>query len=70
MKTKHAKRKAEKRKNRRVKIDIAKNIESVKASLRRRLDNAASGILREVASNNETAAAVKKYKGQIRQILS
>ena len=71
MKTKHLKRKAEKKKvTRGVKVNIAKNVEAVKRSLRQRLDNATSHELRNVASHCELACQIKKLKGQIRQILS
>ena len=71
MKTKHLKRKAEKKKaTRGVKISNAKTLESIKATLRRRVDSITSDTLRKIASHSETASEINKYRGQIRQILS
>ena len=71
MKTKHLKRKAEKKKaTRSVKINNAKTLESIKATLRRRVDSITSDTLRNIASHSETASEINKYRGQIRQILS
>ena len=71
MKTKHLKRKAEKKKKTRsIKIKDAKSLESVKETLRRRIENVTRDTLRSIASHSETASEVNKYRGQIRQILS
>ena len=71
MKTKHLKRKAEKKKKTRsIKIKDAKSLESVKETLRRRIENVTRETLRNIASHSETASEINKYRGQIRQILS
>ena len=71
VKTKHLKRKAEKkRKTRSIKISDAKQVDSAKEAMRRRLDRATSDTLRNIASHSEVASEIKKLKGQIRQILS
>jgi len=71
MKTKHLKRKAEKKKKTRsIKISDAKSLESVKQTLRRRIESVTRETLRSIASHSETASEVNKYRGQIRQILS
>ena len=71
MKTKHLKRKAEKKKaTRSVKINNAKTLESVKANLRRRIESVTTDTLRNIASHSEAACEINKCRGQIRQILS
>ena len=71
MKTKHLKRKAEKKeKTRSIKRRDAKRIDSIKEGLRRRVDRIASDTLKNIASHSEAACTINKYRGQIRQILS
>ena len=71
MKTKHLKRKAEKKKKTRsIKRSDAKSIDSIKEGLRRRVDRIASDTLKNIASHSEAACTINKYRGQIRQILS
>ena len=71
MKTKHLKKKAEKKKKTRsVKRGNAEALDSIKATLRRRIESVTSDTLKRIASHSETASQVNKYRGQIRQILS
>ena len=71
MKTKHAKRKAEKKKKTRsIKRSDAKTLDSIKATVRRRIESVTSDTLKRIASHSETASEVNKYRGKIRQILS
>ena len=71
MKTKHLKRKAEKKKKTRsIKISDAKSLDSIKETLRRRIESVTSDTLKRVASHSEVASEINKYRGQIRQILS
>ena len=71
MKTKHLKRKAEKKKKTRsIKISDAKSVDSIKATLRRRIESVTNETLKRIASHSEVASEVSKYRGQIRQILS
>ena len=71
MKTKHLKKKAEKKKKTRsIKRGDAKTLDSIKATLRRRIDSVTNETLKRIASHSETASEVSKYRGQIRQILS
>ena len=71
MKTKHLKRKAEKKKKTRsIKISDAKSVDSIKETLRRRIESVTTDTLKRVAAHSEVASEINKYRGQIRQILS
>ncbi len=71
MKTKHLKKKAEKKKKTRsIKRGDAETLDSIKATLRRRIESVTNDTLKRIASHSEVASEVSKYRGQIRQILS